>query len=57
MATAYEKLGVAVFEVLKGRALPEDKVVCYGDSLTFGVNAEGQSYPAVLQRCFNKLQT
>ena len=59
-APAYEKLGVQAFDVLKEHTRPGDKVVCFGDSLTYGgaVKGEGTStgetYPAVLQLCFDK---
>lgn len=58
-AAAYEKLGTQAFEILKDRVQPGDTVVCFGDSLTYGASIKGQgtatgeTYPAVLQRCFN----
>jgi lysophospholipase L1-like esterase len=60
MPAAYEKLGALAFAVLKERVRSGDKVVCFGDSLTCGVGVKGQgdtvgeTYPAVLQRCFAK---
>lgn len=59
VAAAYEKLGSEVFNALKSRVLPNETIVCFGDSLTFGVHVEGEgktlggSYPAVLQRMLN----
>lgn len=57
---AYALLGQRVFEVLRERVKPGDTVVCFGDSLTFGANVKGagtvtgETYPAVLQRCFDQ---
>jgi lysophospholipase L1-like esterase len=57
---AYTLLGQAVFETLKHRVAPGDTVVCFGDSLTFGARvtgagtASGETYPAILQACFNR---
>lgn len=59
-AAAYAKLGMEAFEVLKGCTEFGDQVVCFGDSLTYGGAVKGQgtstgeTYPAVLQRCFDK---
>lgn len=57
---AYALLGQAVFETLKPRVKPGDTVVCFGDSLTNGSGVKGagtvtgETYPAVLQNCFNQ---
>ena len=56
---AYALLGQCAFNVMGDRVGPGETVVCFGDSLTFGVNvkgagtAEGETYPAALQRCFD----
>ncbi len=61
VSTAYEKLGAAIYGVLKSSVQPNETIVCFGDSLTFGVHVEGEgktlggSYPAVLQRMLNSL--
>jgi len=57
---AYALLGQRAFEAIKDRVKPGETVVCFGDSLTFGANVKGagtvagETYPAVLQRCFNR---
>jgi lysophospholipase L1-like esterase len=56
----YQLLGEAVFEAIGDRVAPGETVVCFGDSLTYGVRVEGagtvtgETYPAVLQRCFDQ---
>ncbi len=61
-ATAYQLLGKRVFEVLGGRVKTGETVVCFGDSITFGAGVKGagtvtgETYPAVLQRCFDLRQ-
>ena len=57
---AYALLGQRVFEVIGGGVQRGERVVCFGDSLTFGAGAKGagtvtgETYPAVLQRCFDQ---
>jgi lysophospholipase L1-like esterase len=61
VASAYEELGKAVGGVLKSVIRGGETIVCFGDSLTYGVHVvgegktEGGSYPAVLQRMLNSL--
>ena len=61
-AAAYALLGQRVFEVMGGRVKAGDSVVCFGDSITFGAGVKGagtvagETYPAVLQRCFDQRQ-
>jgi lysophospholipase L1-like esterase len=57
---AYALFGQRAFEVIGGRVKPGDTVVCFGDSLTFGAGVKGagtvtgETYPAVLQSCFDR---
>jgi lysophospholipase L1-like esterase len=59
-AAAYALLGARAFAVIGGRVKAGDTVVCFGDSLTFGAGVKGtgtvtgETYPAVLQRCFDE---
>ncbi|MDP0497582.1 MAG: GDSL-type esterase/lipase family protein [Verrucomicrobiota bacterium JB024] len=56
----YQLLGETVFATIGDRVAPGETVVCFGDSLTYGVRVEGagtvtgETYPAVLQRCFDQ---
>lgn len=51
----YQKLAQTFFAALKGKIKDHDTIVCFGDSLTFGVgvlgsgSAEGKTYPAYLK--------
>jgi len=40
-AGACQKIAVALYELLKNRIKPGDKIVCFGDSLTYGANLAG----------------
>jgi len=57
---AYALLGQCAYKVVGSHIGPGETVICFGDSLTFGVNvkgagtAEGETYPAILQRCFDQ---
>jgi lysophospholipase L1-like esterase len=61
-AAAYALLGQRVFEAIGDRVKAGETVVCFGDSLTFGAGVKGagavtgETYPAVLQRCFDRRQ-
>lgn len=52
----YAVLGTAVAEALRPHVRAGDRIVCYGDSLTFGVHVkgagstEGETYPAVVKQ-------
>jgi len=56
---AYALLGRSAFDVVGGRVKAGEKVVCFGDSLTYGAGVKGaggvtgETYPAELQRCFD----
>ncbi len=62
-AAGYARLGKLVFETMGHQVKAGERVVCFGDSLTYGSGVkgaggtEGESYPAVLQRCFNERRT
>jgi lysophospholipase L1-like esterase len=47
----YRTIAVAVYEYITQRQLPQSRVVCFGDSITFGDGGtEGKSYPAYLKK-------
>ena len=47
----YRTMAVAIFEYLIQKQLPLNRIVCFGDSITFGDGGtEGKSYPAYLKR-------
>jgi lysophospholipase L1-like esterase len=47
----YRTMAVAIFEYLVQKQLPVNRIVCFGDSITFGDGGtEGKSYPAYLKR-------
>lgn len=56
---AYALLGGQAFDLIGPRVRAGETVLCFGDSLTFGARvkgagtAAGESYPAILQRCFD----
>lgn len=55
-AKGYQLLAAAVEKRLREHLAPDDKIVCFGDSLTFGSHMHGEgtthgdTYPAALQR-------
>lgn len=59
-ADGYRLLAESVTKLLKDVITPGDKVVCFGDSITFGANLKGagtvtgDTYPAHLQLLLNK---
>jgi len=59
-ARAYALLGQLAFETIGDRVNDGEAIVCFGDSLTFGVRVKGagtttgETYPAALQRCFDR---
>lgn len=47
----YRTMAVAIYEYLVRQQLPVNRIVCFGDSITFGDGGtEGKSYPAYLKR-------
>jgi lysophospholipase L1-like esterase len=47
----YRTMAVAIFEYIQQKQLPHNRVVCFGDSITFGDGGlEGKSYPAYLKK-------
>ena len=47
----YRTIAVAVYEYITQRQLPHNRVVCFGDSITFGDGGtNGKSYPAYLKK-------
>lgn len=47
----YRTMAVAIFEYIVQQQLPTGRIVCFGDSITFGDGGtEGKSYPAYLKR-------
>jgi lysophospholipase L1-like esterase len=51
-AEGYRVIGLAVYKHLVDHALIADKIVCLGDSITYGDGGE-QSYPAWLNKLLN----
>jgi lysophospholipase L1-like esterase len=47
----YRTMAVVIYEYIVQRQLPTNRIVCFGDSITFGDGGtEGKSYPAYLKR-------
>ncbi|MGO4288791.1 GDSL-type esterase/lipase family protein [Chitinophaga sp. RAB17] len=47
----YRTMAVAIFEYIQQKKLPRNRIVCFGDSITFGDGGiEGKSYPAYLKK-------
>jgi lysophospholipase L1-like esterase len=47
----YRTMAVAIFEYIQQQKLPRNRIVCFGDSITFGDGGiEGKSYPAYLKK-------
>jgi lysophospholipase L1-like esterase len=47
----YRTMAVVIFEYIVQQQLPTGRIVCFGDSITFGDGGtEGKSYPAYLKR-------
>ncbi|MBS0026689.1 GDSL-type esterase/lipase family protein [Chitinophaga sp. 22321] len=47
----YRTMAVALFEYIRLKQLPVNRVVCFGDSITFGDGGtDGKSYPAYLKK-------
>ncbi len=47
----YRTMAVALYEYITQKQLPHSRVVCFGDSITFGDGGtEGKSYPAYLKK-------
>lgn len=44
----YRVMAVAIYEYLIREELPTDKIVCFGDSITYGGGVESKSYPTYL---------
>jgi lysophospholipase L1-like esterase len=50
----YRAIGLAVYQHIKYQKLKPSKIVCFGDSITFGDGGiSGQSYPAWLNKLMN----
>jgi len=55
-AAGYRAIAEVVASVIRKEGLPTDSIVCFGDSITFGIGAEGvgtaegETYPACLAR-------
>jgi len=58
-AEGYRLIATALFQCVRERSLPSAKTVCFGDSITYGLNVagmgtlEGESYPALLHKLLN----
>lgn len=48
-SNGYRFIALSVFEFIKWNNLPTDKIVCFGDSITYG-NGNQDSYPFYLQK-------
>lgn len=49
----YRVMGTVIYDCIIQRQLPHQRVVCFGDSITFGDGGlEGRSYPAYLKKLF-----
>jgi lysophospholipase L1-like esterase len=59
-ANGYKVIGTAVYQAIINTEPKATSVLCFGDSITFGYKMKGQGttegdcYPAVLNRLFNK---
>ena len=59
-AEGYRAMAEAIFAAIRKHALPCERIVCLGDSITYGAGvggagtAEGQTYPACLARLLAK---
>lgn len=55
-ANGYRVIATAVYAIITALKIPVNKIVCFGDSITFGYNVkgggttEGECYPALLQK-------
>ena len=50
-SAGYRTMAVAIFEYIVQQRLPRQRVVCFGDSITFGVGGvNGRNYPAYLKK-------
>jgi len=62
-AEGYRAIAAAVRQCIRDRKLPARRVVCLGDSITFGANvkgagtAKGETYPACLARLLGEGDT
>ena len=60
-ADGYRLMALAVYETIRHHRLPHGRVVCLGDSITFGAGmpgagtADGSTYPAFLKRAVGHL--
>jgi lysophospholipase L1-like esterase len=58
-ANGYKVIATAVYQALSITEPAVTRIVCFGDSITYGYKMEGQGtvegdpYPAVLNRMFN----
>jgi len=53
-ADGYRLLGLSVYQHIIYSGLPHSKIVCFGDSITFGDGGiDGQSYPGYLNKLLN----
>lgn len=58
-ADGYRIIATAVYQTISRLRTRSNRIVCFGDSITFGYEVqgggtvEGQSYPAVLNKMFN----
>jgi lysophospholipase L1-like esterase len=59
-AAGYRVMAQCYLPLLAGRVKPGERIVCFGDSLTYGAHvkgagtAEGETYPACLRRLLNQ---
>ncbi len=59
-ANGYKVIGTAVYQAISITESAVTRIVCFGDSITYGYKMEGQGtvegdpYPAVLNRMFNQ---
>ena len=58
----YRIIAAAVYRAIREHRLPVGRIVCLGDSITFGAHvkgagtSEGETYPAVLRRLLNSFE-
>ena len=51
----YRVMGIVVYEYIMNKKLPHQKVVCFGDSITYGDGSiDKESYPAHLKKLLSK---